>query len=166
VIGLNELSGGGGVAVGFGQAGEFVIEYIRETFEENEREEVVLELRRIFLAADGTCCVPEHLLHGLIAEDGGALKTPTGLRRIQGLGIPLFDFSGVTVINARTELFSEFGDGLALRPLRSRFASFPPIDRGERYLKPDSKLLLTPTLILAYLSEKGGNIGRHTTCLL
>ena len=53
------------IAVFFRQPLDLVVEDVREALEEEERQQVVLELGRVLLAANGARGIPKHLLHGL-----------------------------------------------------------------------------------------------------
>ena len=86
VVGLDQGGGGIGVAVGLGEAGDLVVEDVGKAFEEDEGEEVVLELGRVLLATNGAGGVPEHLLHGFVAEDGGAGEAAAGAGGIFDFG--------------------------------------------------------------------------------
>ena len=65
VVVLRDLLGRRTVPELLGQPVDLVVEDVGETLEEEERQQVVLELRRVFLATDRASGVPQHLLHGL-----------------------------------------------------------------------------------------------------
>ena len=65
MVGLGDLQGDVAVAVLLGQTVDLVVEDVGEALQEQQRQQVVLELRRVLLAADRAGRVPEHLLHGL-----------------------------------------------------------------------------------------------------
>ena len=72
-----------------GQTFDLVVEDIREALEEEERQQVVLELRCVLLAADGAGSVPQHLLHGLGRRNGRAAVAarPTPGHTLGGFGL-------------------------------------------------------------------------------
>ena len=47
------------------QSLDLVVEHIGEALEEEEGQQVVLELGRVLLAANGASSIPQHLFHGL-----------------------------------------------------------------------------------------------------
>ena len=65
VVALGDLPGDVAVSVFLGQPLDFVVEDIRKALEKEERQQVILELGGILLAANGAGRVPQHLLHGL-----------------------------------------------------------------------------------------------------
>ena len=95
VVAFGNLLRRGAVAVFLGEAGDFVVEDIRQALEEEERQQVVLELGGVLLAANGAGGVPQHLLHGLGGGHGGAPPgTPPGHLR-GGFGVVCSGFGNV-----------------------------------------------------------------------
>ena len=70
MVALGDLQRGLAVAVLLGEPGDLVVEHVREPLQEEQRQQVVLELRRVLLAADRARRIPEHLLHGLRGGGG------------------------------------------------------------------------------------------------
>jgi hypothetical protein len=52
MVAFGDFEGDSPVAVLFGKPGDFVVEHVRQPLEEQERQQVILELRRVFLAPD------------------------------------------------------------------------------------------------------------------
>ena len=80
-VGLDDLEGGFLAAELVAEAFQFVLKDIGESLEEEERQQVVLELRRILLAANGAGRIPEHLLHRFGGENGAAPGTAAAAGR-------------------------------------------------------------------------------------
>ena len=65
MVAFGDLKRGLAVAVLLGQPVDLVVEHVREPLQEEKRQQIVLELGGVLLAADRAGRVPEHLLHGL-----------------------------------------------------------------------------------------------------
>ena len=76
VVLLGDLESDLAVPVLLGQPGDLVVEDVREALQEQQRQQVVLELGRVLLAADRARGVPEHLLHGLGGHSADSGTTP------------------------------------------------------------------------------------------
>src|SRR6266446_95378 len=64
MVGFENLERGFLRPVSFCQPRNFIFKDIRKAFDENERQNIILEFRRIFFTANPACSIPEHLLHG------------------------------------------------------------------------------------------------------
>ena len=70
VVALRDFLCDGAVPELLGQPLYLVVEHVRETLEEEEGQQVVLELGGVLFASDGAGGVPQHLLHGLGVGNG------------------------------------------------------------------------------------------------
>ena len=137
VVALGNLDGSFPVAVFLRQTREFVVENVGEALEEEQGEEVVLELGRVFFAADGAGGVPEHLLHWLCRRRGGF-----------GLPASARDGGGGNRFRSRfalgqPSLRRQHLDHLPRRFLRLGDAAFPSIDSRKRDTELLSELFLS-----------------------
>ncbi len=85
-IGVDDGKGGVAVAVGLGQALDFVVEHIGEALDEQQRQEVVLELGRVLFAADLAGGVPKHLFHRFAAQHRAVFDTAAATARLGIVG--------------------------------------------------------------------------------
>ena len=86
MVALGDLKRRVAVAIVLGEPCDLVVEHIRQPLQEEERQQIVLELRRVLLAADRAGRIPEHLLHGLRRRRGGRGRAPAAGDAGCGLG--------------------------------------------------------------------------------
>ena len=135
VIGLEYLKRGITIVKLLCEPLNFVVEDVGEALNEEEREEVVLELRGVFLAADRARGIPEHLLHALVAEHGTLLHSSTAASRRLGGRLCVVRSCKACFLNERL-------DCLRLRLLWLRLTCFPPIDGSEGHVQLSRELFL------------------------
>jgi hypothetical protein len=103
-----------------------------------QRQQIVLELGGIFLAANRACRGPQHLLHALVAEYRAFLNAPPASKH----RLAVEQENGLRSA-CEPRLSGELADSVGLQFLRFRFSAFPPVNRGERDVQFRCKLLLT-----------------------
>ena len=136
-----------------GQAIDLVVEDVRKPFEKEKRQQVVLELGRVFLPADGTGRVPKHLLHGF----GGRSSRPAPAGPPAGHPRRCFGGFRNRFIGVDSSFGSQRGDGFARRLLGLDRTAFPAIDSGEGDPETPGKLLLGEIEVGADGAQRGRN---------
>ncbi len=86
MVALGDLERRVAVAVVLGEPRDLVVEHIRQPLQEEQRQQIVLELRRVLLAPDRAGRIPEHLLHGLGRRGRGCGCAPAARDAGCGLG--------------------------------------------------------------------------------
>ena len=137
VIAFGDLKRGGAIAIFLGQAPDLVVEDVGESFQEQERQEVILELGRIFLTSDRAGGIPQHLFHGFCGRSAGACPgpSPSHLRCH-------FGRICVRLFHIEPRFGGESGNGRVRCFLGHIHATFPAVDGGERDTEAFCELLL------------------------
>ena len=139
VIAFGNLQCGGAVAVFLGQASDLIVEHVGQSFEKQERQEVIFELGSVLFAADGTGRVPQHLLHGFGGWGNGAsgcFCPASGNARCRFGRL----YGCLRLVELR--LGGKYGDRFLCCLLWLGGAAFPAVYCGEGDTEPFSELLL------------------------
>ena len=138
MVRFGNLQRGGAVAVAFGQTRDLVVEYVRQPLEAQDRQQIVLELRRVLLTADGAGRVPQHLLHGFRRRRGG----PANMGPAAGHPRRCFRRLNRQPIDVDSCPGGQGGKRLSRRFLRRDPTAFSPVHGRERNSRPPGELLL------------------------
>ena len=137
MVGFGDFERGGALTVVLGEACYLVVEDVRQALEEQQRQQVILELGRVLLAANGAGRVPQHLFHRLGGRDCARTTVPASTNDLRGHRRRILDF----LVDAS---FAGKGvDGCHRGTLRSGKSTFPAVNGGERDPKAPGELLLS-----------------------
>ena len=155
VILLQDRYGSLAIAISLDKPRDLILKNVRQALDENERKNIILELRRVLLSANRAGAVPKHLLHGFGAEHrafGRAALTPAHERAVcKLLNIPKHK-------RFAADFLKQLIERLSRRPLRLGFAIFPTIDRRKRNVKLLRKLFLAE---LQFGSQGSNDVGQR-----
>src|SRR6266404_1174338 len=87
MVSLQDGVGRFAVAISVGEPVGLILEHVGQALDEDERQNVVFELGGVFLSANVTGAIPEHLLHRFMAEDSAfscAALAAAGLLAVNG----------------------------------------------------------------------------------